>query len=79
MVIILVTALLWVRRRIWLILGYQLVQAVVLVALSWVFLHSNGISAPGLASLCAYGGAGLLSMPLLWVWWRRSRRAPGHS
>lgn len=75
MVIILVTALLWVRRRIWVILAYNFVQAALLVALSWVFIGSEGISAPGIASLIAYGGAGVLSVPLLFMWRRRANTA----
>jgi O-antigen/teichoic acid export membrane protein len=64
-VIIFFTAILWMERKIWTILGYQFLQAAVLVGLTYLFLGRHGIEAPGLASLIAYGGGALLSVPFL--------------
>jgi O-antigen/teichoic acid export membrane protein len=71
---VLFTASLWIRRRLWLLVGYQLAQTALLIGLTLPLLGRFGISAPGIAHLVAIGLVGLCSVPGLLRWYRRCTR-----
>ena len=72
------TAALWLRRRLWGILAYQLAQTMILVGLTYVLLGPLGIDAVGVANLVAVGVVGTFSIPALIGWYRRERVEPTH-
>ncbi|NNN19251.1 MAG: hypothetical protein HKL84_05285 [Acidimicrobiaceae bacterium] len=64
-------ASLWIKKRIWVLLGIRTLSSVGLLVLTWVLLSTLGVSAAGVAELTIYGVIALSVLPI-WLKWYRS-------
>ncbi len=67
---------LWIRRRLWALVGYNSVQTAILIGLTYVLLDPLGIDAPGVAHLVEAGLTAVASLPFLVRWYRHQVTEP---
>ncbi len=70
-------AALWIRTRIWLLLGIRTLRSVGLIMISIVLIGPFGLEGVGLANLAIFGVLAVAALPGLVHWYRLNQTGPG--